>query len=62
MRLAVICALTGRHKWDREVDPSPGIIFQRIDCVRCGLAIDGAKVRAIKAALPANHWMLRRLP
>lgn len=55
-----ICAITGRHKWSDEVSPTAD--FQRIDCLRCGEAIDGAKVRAILSVLPSDHWMRKRLP
>jgi hypothetical protein len=57
---AILCRLLGRHRWSAPV--SETAIFQRIDCERCGYSIDGAKVRSLKASLPADHWMLRRLP
>lgn len=55
-----VCFLTRRHKWSHEVSATSE--FQRIDCLRCGMAIDGARVRVILAALPPNHWMRDRLP
>lgn len=40
------CTLTGKHKWDRSLDDMPkGSLFWRIDCTRCGYAIDGAPLR-----------------
>lgn len=57
---SLICAFTGRHKWSAEVSPTAD--FQRIDCLRCGEAIDGARVRLILARLPLDHWMRNRLP
>lgn len=56
----LLCTLTGRHKWSEAVSATAD--FQRIDCLRCGMAIDGAKVRSVLDTLPPEHWMRRRLP
>lgn len=49
----LICRLLG-HKWDqdwRTIDTS-ATYFRRVDCVRCGLAIDGAALKRISEAYP----------
>lgn len=49
----LVCALLG-HKWDRDwrdIDTST-VFFRRIDCGRCGLAIDGAALKRISEADP----------
>jgi hypothetical protein len=56
----LLCVITRRHKWSDDVSPTAD--FQRIDCLRCGESLDGAKVRDILRVLPPNHWMRHRLP
>ena len=49
----IICTLFG-HKWDRDwraID-TKATYFQRVDCVRCGYAIDGAALKRISEAYP----------
>lgn len=42
-----ICKIPGvRHKWDTDIDSIPeSSLFARVDCERCGYAIDGAALR-----------------
>ena len=49
----LICRLVG-HKWSRDwraIDLTK-TYFQRIDCLRCGLAIDGTALKRISEAYP----------
>lgn len=49
----LFCALFG-HKWDRDwraIDPKV-TSFQRVDCLRCGLAIDGVALKRISEVAP----------
>ena len=44
---ATICWLFG-HKWDRDfMDIPPTTVFMRVDCRRCGMAIDGVKAKMV---------------
>lgn len=43
MKGAWLCALSGRHKWDQDIESiNERSLFHRVDCVRCGHSIDGA--------------------
>lgn len=48
MKFAWLCKVPGvKHKWDtdiEQIDPKT-TLFKRVDCTRCGYAIDGAKLR-----------------
>ena len=49
----LICRVIG-HQWEsdwRAIDLD-GTFFKRIDCLRCGLAIDGAALKRISEAHP----------
>ena len=48
-----ICALKG-HRWDRDwrdIDLQT-TFFRRVDCLRCGLAVDGAALKRISEVAP----------
>lgn len=48
-----ICSLLG-HKWDqdwRAID-TKATFFRRVDCTRCGKAIDGAALKRISEVAP----------
>jgi hypothetical protein len=48
-----------KHKWDTDVEAIPDTtVFQRVDCVRCGYAIDGVKLKLVIERVP---WMRRSL-
>ncbi len=49
-----------RHKWNKTLDEVPaGHSFHRIDCTRCGFAIDGAALRRIRDENPALYEYTR---
>jgi hypothetical protein len=49
----------GKHKWDTDVEAIPDtMFFQRVDCVRCGYAIDGVALKRVIERVP---WMRRSL-
>ena len=44
----LVCALLG-HRWDRSLDDiAASAWFARVDCTRCGLAIDAAPLRRLR--------------
>ena len=49
----------GKHKWDTDVEAIPDTtLFRRVDCVRCGFAIDGVALKRVVERVP---WMRRSL-
>jgi hypothetical protein len=49
----------GKHEWDTDVEAIPDTtVFQRVDCVRCGFAIDGVALKRVVERVP---WMRRSL-
>lgn len=43
-----------RHQWDTDVMAIPdGTAFRRVNCVRCGFAVDGVRLRRAAKALPS---------
>ena len=49
----LICSLRG-HKWDSDwhtIDTT-STFFRRVDCQRCGLAIDGAALKRLSEKHP----------
>jgi hypothetical protein len=49
----LICSLLG-HKWNKDwraID-TKHVFFRRVDCTRCGLAIDGAAAKRLVEANP----------
>lgn len=51
----LLCALTQKHKWESSTDDIPeGVVFRRIDCLRCGYSVDGVKCREVKRILIAK--------
>lgn len=60
MKGAWKCSLTGRHKWSEDIMAIPdSSLFHRVDCLRCGRAIDGATLKRIVAQAPPE--LRRRL-
>lgn len=46
------CWLTGRHKWDQDIEAIPdSSLFHRVDCLRCDRAVDGAMLKRLAAEL-----------
>ena len=50
---ALICRLLG-HKWNRDwrAINTASVWFQRVDCTRCGLAIDGSALKRLVEQRP----------
>lgn len=45
------CDLLG-HKWDRPLSAAEGLVFCRIDCERCGFAIDAVPLVKLRDEHP----------
>lgn len=43
----------GRHEWDTDVMAIPDTcVFCRVDCVRCGFAVDGVALKKVVSRMP----------
>jgi hypothetical protein len=48
-----------RHKWDTDIRSIPDTtVFQRVNCTRCGYAVDGVALKRIADEIP---YMARTL-
>lgn len=65
MRLGkVACVLTNRHRWEKKLSEIPAdSVFFRVDCERCGEAMDGAALVRICARVSPDvrAFMLRSI-